>query len=78
MTTQTTISRLHPTLKACECGFIGTKRAFYRHLDTTEEDYRTLGKFPDFYVDHGEVPLNEDDPRLTVREAWLDQRHLHI
>jgi hypothetical protein len=64
--TRSPFTPLHPTLKACKCGFIGTKRNLYKHFDSQ------YGKFgndlmrlqSDFFIYHGEVPLNEDDPRI--------------
>jgi len=51
------IKQLHPTLKRCKCGFIGTRSALYKHFEP-------LTKLSDFTTKHGEVPLNEDDPRI--------------
>jgi hypothetical protein len=56
------IKPLHPTLKACRCGFIGPRSAFYKHLDFEVKNY-TAARL--FFLDHGEVPLNSDDPRLA-------------
>jgi len=61
------MSKLHPTLKACKCGYIGVRKDLYRHLDQVQAHYRrcemTTGEF---FADHGEVPLNEDDSRLNT------------
>jgi hypothetical protein len=53
------IRRLHPTLKKCQCGFIGTKPELYKHFDK-------LKGLPNFFTLHGEVPLNEDDPAIIT------------
>jgi hypothetical protein len=56
------IKKLHPTLKACACGFIGTRSQLYNHLRCPQ-----LGATArEFFTLHGEVPLNEDDPRLDT------------
>jgi hypothetical protein len=63
------IQRLHPTFKACSCGFVGTKTQFYRHIGEWMKQYTDSKKF---FKDHGEVPINEDDPR-TQQSAALSQ-----
>jgi hypothetical protein len=52
---------LHPTLKACHCGFIGSRKAFYDHMNATVKEY-TAARL--FFLEHGEAVLNSDDPRL--------------
>jgi hypothetical protein len=57
------IKPLHPTLKACKCGFIGSRAQLYKHLDLVSLLY--LSSDPKaFWNDHGESVLNVDDPRL--------------
>lgn len=56
---------LHPTLRACHCGFIGTKTQFYSHMDSWQKLYKD-GGLPNFWKDHGEVPINADDPRTQL------------
>jgi hypothetical protein len=76
-----TIKKLHPTLKACKCGFIGTRGQLYIHFSDAQsklaEELRsemgvgvaTKVKFNQrYYSEHGEVVLNEDDPRLDLSE----------
>ena len=58
------VKRLHPTLKKCACGFVGTKHELYKHFDSERKDYDGVwpGFLPkDFWTKHGEVPLNEDE-----------------
>ena len=56
------IRKLHPTLKKCRCGFIGTKHVFMGHMDTLLAARRAGGEKPEiFWSQHGEVPLNEDE-----------------
>jgi len=65
------IKQLHPTLKACKCGMVGTRSQLYKHFDyfyrklavevATRRSDKTLNQL--FFTSHGEVPLNEDDPR---------------
>jgi hypothetical protein len=57
------IAKLHPTLKACSCGFIGSKSQYWKHYETRMTEFDSIR---DFYKHHGEVPLNEDDPRVQV------------
>jgi hypothetical protein len=59
------IKQLHPTLKACKCGFIGTKTEFYNHMNETVKQYTAARQF---FTEHGEAVLNFDDPRLKDRE----------
>jgi hypothetical protein len=65
-----TIKKLHPTLKACKCGFMGSRTGLYNHLKQTERNVvKIMGySWSDYYAKHGEVPLNEDDPRTKVGE----------
>lgn len=61
------IKQLHPTLKACKCNYIGTKRELYKHFDDTRRTMKAMGEpAREFFVAHGEVPLNVDDPRLDL------------
>jgi hypothetical protein len=60
------IQRLHPTFKACSCGFVGTRAQFYHHIGEWMKHYTEPKKF---FADHGEVPINEDDPRAQQRAA---------
>jgi len=72
------IKKLHPTLKACACGFIGTSTQLYHHFEYARSDNARRGLLERaFYEDHGEVPLNEDDIRVVRREAYLDHYHLN-
>jgi hypothetical protein len=59
------VKKLHPTLKKCACGFIGSKHKLYKHFDET----RFEGKEPvkNWFDKHGEVPCNVDDPDV---EEW--------
>lgn len=67
------IKQLHPTLKACKCNYIGTKRELYKHFDDTRRTMKAMGEpAREFFAGHGEVPLNVDDPRLNVA-AQLEQ-----
>ena len=59
---------LHPTLKACKCGFIGTRSALYKHFKLWKYNMTPKG----FFEEHGEVPLNEDDPRLPKDCDWCN------
>lgn len=62
----------HPTLKACKCGYVGSRSQLYKHFDyfhrklavevATGRSHQTLNQL--FFATHGEVPLNEDDPKL--------------
>lgn len=57
---------LHPTLKKCKCNYIGTKRELYKHFDDTRRTMKAMGEpAREFFVAHGEVPLNADDPRVS-------------
>jgi hypothetical protein len=59
--------KLHPTLKICRCGFIGTSSAFHNHMEVQERElvHRT-GRMSicAFFERHGESLLYEDDERL--------------
>lgn len=51
---------LHPTLKKCKCGFIGTRTQLYRHFDA--ERFTAAGiPINGFFARHGEVPLHNVD-----------------
>jgi len=52
------IRQLHQNLKACKCGFIGNRSKLYKHFDLAKKVEGQLD-----LTKHGEVPLNEDDPR---------------
>lgn len=54
---------LHPTLKACHCGFIGVRNEFYKHMDAEVKNYTDARLF---FESHGEAVLNSDDPRTTA------------
>jgi hypothetical protein len=67
------IKQLHPTLKKCKCHYIGTKRELYKHFDQVQRRMKVFGEpAREFFVAHGEVPLNVDDPRLNL-ESQLEQ-----
>ena len=67
------IKQLHPSLKACRCGYICTKRELYKHFDDIRRTLRVFGESPrEFFAGHGEVPLNVDDPRLDL-QSQLEQ-----
>lgn len=53
-----TIKKLHPTLKKCACGWVGSKRDLYIHFAELRRSHL-------FYYEHGEVPLNEDFQQQT-------------
>jgi len=55
------IQRLHPTIKGCRCGFIGTKTQLYNHLGEWTKHYKTS---KEFFAEHSEVPINENDPKV--------------
>lgn len=66
------IRKLHPTLKLCKCGYISDRNSLYRHLDQVRSHYTRCGMSADeFWADHGELPLNDDDERLTNLEPLL-------
>jgi len=70
------IKSLHPTLKACHCGFIGTKPQFYEHMNVLIKQYTSAKQF---FTEHGESILNVDDPRLdltTQLEKSLTRKEL--
>ena len=54
------IKQLHPTLKACNCGFVGTKTAFLNHMESKERLAIFMCQTDKFWKEHGEIPLNED------------------
>lgn len=57
---------LHPTLKKCACGYIGTKRELYKHFDDVKRMLTAHGEpMREFLVCHGEVPLRPNDPKLV-------------
>lgn len=65
----TSTSRIHPSLKACKCGFIGTRAQLYKHFDHWKDICRELGE--SFVHKHGESLLLVDDPRLNVEKQLL-------
>lgn len=54
------VKRLHPTLKACACGFVGTKNEFLKHMEAKERLAIFMRQTDAFWKEHGEIPLNED------------------
>ena len=67
------IKQLHPSLKACKCGLICTKRELYKHFDDTRRTMKAFGEpAREFWAGHGEVPLNVDDSRLDL-ETQLNE-----
>jgi len=54
------VKQLHPTLKACNCGFVGTKLAFLNHMEAKERLAIFMRQTDKFWREHGEIPLNED------------------
>jgi hypothetical protein len=57
------IRSLHPTLKACKCGYIGSRSMFYKHMDAEVTNYTSAQQF---FINHGEAVLNIDDPRVAT------------
>lgn len=71
------IKHLHPTLKACKCGFVGTRTGLLNHMGNQRRQLKLHGDSPrEFYVLHGEVPLNEGDPRTTPVGLSATLEHL--
>lgn len=72
------IKKLHPTLKKCLCGQVGTKSQFLRHMEYEREQSRRRGEHcVVFWKKHGEIPLNVGDP-LTEEEnnaRWMEGQH---
>lgn len=68
------IQRLHPTFRACSCGFVGTKTQFYNHMGEWVKQYTDAKAF---FADHGEVPINEDDPRTQLSSALAASLEQH-
>jgi hypothetical protein len=66
--TKTVIKQLHPTLKACACGYIGSRTQLYKHFDT---EHKQLGSSLKFFAKHGEVPLNLGDARLAHAQQFI-------
>lgn len=67
------IKPLHPSLKACKCGYICTKRELYKHFDDIRRTMKALNEpAREFFAGHGEVPLNVDDSRLNI-ESQLEK-----
>lgn len=71
--TQQTIKKLHPTLKKCKCGFISQRTQLYNHLERAKRNHRRPSGTLDneFFRQHGEVPLNEDEGEKFQNAAWL-------
>ena len=66
------IKQLHPSLKACKCGYICTKRELYKHFEDIQRTMKALNEpIREFFAAHGEVPLNVDDPRLDVESQLI-------
>jgi hypothetical protein len=67
--------KLHPTLKKCACGWIGTKTGFYDHIDDAEASEDSSAK--EFWTKHGEVPCNVDDPEVEeyTNIHWMKGQH---
>lgn len=59
------IKPLHPTLKKCSCGLICDRKTLYKHFDAIRAYYKLHGNEKDFYLMHGEVPLNIDAAELS-------------
>jgi hypothetical protein len=48
--------QMHPTLKACACGFVGNKYELEKHFAGES----TSGQSPrEFWTQHGEIPFYE-------------------
>ncbi len=63
---------LHPSLKKCKCGYIGTKRELYKHFDDIRRTMKAMNESArEFFAGHGEVPLRTDDPKLNL-ESQLE------
>jgi hypothetical protein len=67
-----TIKKLHLTLRACKCGFIGTRTQLYKHFEVWKLNMPTKA----FFEEHGEVPFNEDDPRVPEPETTMEDSPL--
>jgi hypothetical protein len=58
---------LHPTLKKCKCGYIGTRSQLYKHFDSeavkhANDAIRKIAGFESkFTCIHGEVPLRANE-----------------
>ena len=61
------IKQLHPTLKACKCGYIGSRAELYKHFDIVQAYFKEHGHEKEFSTLHGESVLNIDDPRIDER-----------
>jgi hypothetical protein len=69
------MANLHPTLKLCGCGFIGTKKEFLDHIEIQEKMAKFLRvSSRQFWETHGERVLNEGDPRADeyANKKWLE------
>jgi hypothetical protein len=60
---------LHPTLKKCKCGFIGTRVKFYDHMDVAVDEYPNAKAF---WEEHGEVPLSQAEGNEFQNKKWLE------
>lgn len=58
------IRPLHPRLKKCACGLVGTKDEVYRHLEVGDQQAKALRMTKEFWTEHGEIPFNEGDEIL--------------
>ena len=65
--------QLHPTLKACNCGFIGPRTQFYKHMDLMVKEHSNA---KEFFKSHGEAVLNFDDPRVQVVQLPPTQQEI--
>jgi hypothetical protein len=60
------IKRLHPTLKKCACGFVGSKHLFLQHMDVMLMSARSGGEDAKvFWQKHGEVPYNIENNEMV-------------
>lgn len=67
------IEKLHPTLKKCGCGFIGTKQQYQKHFDSELSATKKLGwSLKAFYQLHGEVPINQTEGDDWMNAKWLE------
>ncbi len=67
--------RLHPTLRACKCGFVGNRNDLYDHMKIAERLHLfTGGTLKEHFMKHGESVLNEGDPRIDEykNKKWLE------
>jgi hypothetical protein len=80
----TPIKSLHPTLKACKCGLIASRKRLYKHLAelTTQFQGNTpeerTASWKEFFAKHGEVPLNAGDPRTVTPILVTDSNFAQV